>query len=260
MRDLSNLMHDAEISVLLPNGIEFYLPSRKMRKAARFLTREIFKKRRYWRKGFEIKETDTIIDIGSNMGLFVMWTAPQASKGRVIAVEPTESIDVLDMNLKKNDIKNVKTIRAAIGPDGRNVEIITYPGFNVINHQTDMKPTFFTKMLVRLLTGQWKSKTVIETVPAISLGSIIDSYDLEKIDLLKIEAEGCEFELFRSISDKHLDKIEKIAMGFHEYRPENKHQELVSILEARGYKVKVEKPLIDYYLVGKCGFIWAQKN
>ncbi|MGA1825531.1 MAG: FkbM family methyltransferase [bacterium] len=247
-------------SVKLPNNLEFHFPSRKMWMASRFLIWEIFKKQRYYYKGFEIKQTDTIVDIGANMGLFVMWIAPKVSRGKIIAIEPTESIYVLKNNLNKNSIKNVKTIKAAIGIDGQDVELITYPGFNVINHQSIQKPTLFTRILVNLLTTQWRCKKAIEKVPSVSLDRIIMENNLDKIDFLKLDAEGCEYEIFRNLSDNNFNKIDKIAMEFHEYLSGNSHQELVSILEAKGYKLKLQKPLIDYYLVGRCGFIWAWKD
>ncbi len=250
----------SELSLNLSNGYEFYLPSRKMWKAARFLAREVIDKERYLRKGFEISPADTIVDIGSNMGLFVMWAAPKACRGRIIAVEPTESIRVLEMNLKKSGISNVKTVKAAIGRDGGHVDIITYPGFNVINHQADMKPTLFTRALVYLLTSQCRCRRAIEKVPSVSLARLMDSNGLDKIDLLKIDAEGCEFDIFRNLPDGHLKRIKKIAMEFHEYHPGNYCRELVDILQSKGFKVKVQKPWFDYYLVGKCGFIWAWKN
>jgi FkbM family methyltransferase len=247
----------ADTSIKLPNGFDFYLPSQRMKRAAQFLAREIFHKKRYHKEGFEIRETDTIVDIGSNMGLFVMWVAPAAARGNIIAVEPTDSIHVLEENLKRNDIRNVKPLKVAVGPDGSHVDIITYPGFNVINHQADMRPTLFTKTLVYLLTSQWKCKREIRKVPTISLGKLIDENNLDRIDLLKMDAEGCEYEAFRNISDGHLRKIKKIALEFHEYHPDNNHEELSSILRDKGFKVKVVKPWFDYYLVGKCGFIWA---
>ncbi|MBI4650531.1 FkbM family methyltransferase [Candidatus Desantisbacteria bacterium] len=246
--------------IKLPNNLEFHVPSREMRISAWFLIWEIFKLQRYNIKGFEIKSTDTIIDIGANMGLFVMWASPQASKGKIIAIEPTESIDILALNLQKNNLNNVKIIKAAIGLDEKHIDLITYPGFNVINHQIDQKPTLCTRILVKLLTSQLKFKKVTKRVNTISLDRIIDDNNLSKIDLLKIDGEGCEYEIFRNLSNKHFDKIEKIIMEFHEYHPDNKHQELISILKFKGYEVNLVKPFFDYYLVGKCGFIWAKRN
>ena len=71
-------MNDKELCLKLSNGLDLYLPSKRMWKAARFLAREVIDKERYRQRGFEIRKSDTIVDIGSNMGLFVMWAAPQA--------------------------------------------------------------------------------------------------------------------------------------------------------------------------------------
>lgn len=251
---------EATVSLTLPNGLKFHLPSKMMRKAAKFLVREIFKNRRYCREGFEIGRADTIVDVGANMGLFVMWAAPQAPEGRIVAVEPTDAIDVLNTNLKRNNIRNVSTIRAAVGSDEGFTEIVTYPRFNVISHQRASTPTFFTRALVSLWTGRWKQHDSVTVAPTVSLGRIMEENRLKDIDLLKIDGEGCEFTIFRNIAVKHLARIRRIAMEFHEYHPDNRCEELVSILEGSGYQVAVVKPLFDYYAVGRCGFIWAWRN
>lgn len=231
-----------------------------MHKAAGFLISEIFKKKRYCRQEFEIGERDIIIDTGANMGLFTMWVAPQVAKGKIIAVEPIEeSINILNTNLERNGIENAKTIRAALGIDGQYMEFITYPGFNVINHRRTWQPTLYTKTLVNLLTTQWRHKKITEKAPTMSLGRIIDDNCLDKVDLLKMDIEGCEYEVFRNLSDRHFGKIKRIAMEYHEYCSGNKGPELISILRYKKYNVKVQKPLLDYYF-GKCGFIWAWRD
>lgn len=259
MNNYGNYLNPTK-TFMLSNKLNFSVPSKKMVLAARFSIREIFLKNRYRQAGFEIKSSDNIIDIGANMGLFVLWVAPQASRGTIIAVEPSESINVLRMNIERNSIKNVKIVNAAIGVDGHYIDMITFPGFNVINHQTDMKPTLLTRFLVYLFTSQKRYGKVMQKVPSISLGKIMDDYGLKKVNLLKIDAEGCEYEIFRNISDEHLDRIEKIVMEFHEYHPLNRHRKLIKFLKLRGYNIHIKKPLLDYYLVGKCGFIWAWKK
>ena len=94
----------------LPNGLTFYLPDARMEGAVSFLVKEIFKRRRYAHPGFEIGPKDTVIDVGANMGLFVLWAAPQAAQGRLIAVEPTGVIDCLRLNVQLNGLKNVTAI------------------------------------------------------------------------------------------------------------------------------------------------------
>ena len=66
-----------ELNVGLPNGTVCHLTSESMRPLAKYLRWEIFKRGRYARVGFELRPGDTVIDIGGNIGVFVLWAAPQ---------------------------------------------------------------------------------------------------------------------------------------------------------------------------------------
>jgi hypothetical protein len=52
-----------------------------MRPLAIYLRWEIFERSRYVRKGFELRLSDTVVDIGGNIGSFVLLAAPQVRLG-----------------------------------------------------------------------------------------------------------------------------------------------------------------------------------
>jgi FkbM family methyltransferase len=171
--------------------------------AARFLLKEIYTKKRYYRKGFKIRPNDTIVDIGANIGIFVLWAAPQAPKGRIVAVEPTSVIKCLEDNLRLNKITNVTPLQAAVGREGKMLEFVEYPGFNIVNHQRGMRPAWVTRMLINLIYKGYKKKKTRVTARCKSLRNIMDEFKLDTVDLLKIDCEGGEYEMFRSLSTDH---------------------------------------------------------
>jgi FkbM family methyltransferase len=247
-----------EHTISLSDSLTFHVPTRQMLKAARFLKKEIFRKRRYHRDGFEIRPNDTIIDIGANMGMFVMWAAPQAPKGRVVAIEPMNVVDCLDMNVRLNEIKNVTVLKAAVGRDGDVLEFLDYPSFNIITHQVGVRPARMTRFLIRLLNfGHWVEPMPVRA-PCVSLGTIMDELDLETVDYLKIDCEGGEYEIFRTLADEHWGRIRRIAMEFHEFQPGQRHTELVELMEAQGFEVEIRKPFFDYHFM-KFGELWARR-
>jgi FkbM family methyltransferase len=71
-----------------------------------------------------IKKTDTVIDIGANLGYFsVYFSRWVGAKGAVYAVEPVESVrKVLTRNVKK--CSNVKIIPYALGEFNKDIEIV----------------------------------------------------------------------------------------------------------------------------------------
>ena len=244
--------------ISLSDSLTFHVPKREMLKAARFLEREIFRNRRYHRDGFEIRRNDTIIDIGANMGMFSMWAAPQAPEGRVVAIEPMDVVGCLDMNVRLNKLENVVVLNAAVGPDGEVLEFLDYPSFNILTHQVGARPAWTTRLLVRLLLLQQQLEPVHVRAPCISLGTIMDELDLKTVDYLKVDCEGGEYEILRTLSDEHWGRIQKIAMEFHELQPGQRHNELVELMEAQGFEVEVRKPFFDYHFM-KFGELWARR-
>jgi hypothetical protein len=110
--------------------------------------------------------------------------------------------------------------------------------------------------LINLLYFRYKRKPVRSTAPCIPLGKIMDDHNLETVNYLKIDCEGGEYEAFRALSPEHYRRIERIAMEFHELRPDQKHQELVSLLVGQGFEVDVHKRFFEYRFM-KFGQIWA---
>ncbi len=230
-----------------------------MRGAANFLVREIFDRQRYRRPGFAIRRTDTVVDIGANMGLFALWAAPQAAAGRVIAVEPTDVLETLDRAARMNQLENIETLRTAVGRDGEALELVYYPGFNIVSHQPQWRPAAMTRALVRLLYGRYDVHPVRVATTCRSLGSILDSCNVDVVNFLKVDCEGAEYDMLRGMAPRDWDRIERVAMEFHELHPGHRHEELTDLLRQRGFQVEVRKPWFDYYCM-KYGEIWAWRN
>ncbi len=246
---------EAYEDLVLPNGLAFRCPP-PMRGAATFLIREIFHHRRYARPGFEIRPSDNVVDIGANMGMFSLWAAPQARQGRVIAVEPTAALETLEQNARRNSLAHIAPVRAAVGHDGDTLELVHYPGFNIVTHQPQWRPAVITRALVRLLYGRYGRKLVRVTAPCISLGRLLEEHEVDVVNFLKVDCEGAEYGMFRSLAPRHWDRIERIALEFHELHRDHHHTELVGMLRRQGFQVAVRKPWFDYYCM-KFGEIWA---
>ncbi len=242
----------------LPNGLKLRFPP-QMQGAASFLIREIFVRQRYRRPGFAIQPTDTVIDVGANMGLFALWAAPQAFAGRVIAIEPTDVIATLEHAVHINRLAHIETVRAAIGREGDELELVYYPGFNIVSHQSQWRPAILTRALVRLLYGRYDVRPVRMTATCRSLGAILDAYEVDKVDFLKIDCEGAEYDLLNDLTPRDWRRIERIALEFHELHPDHRHENLVELLRDRGFQVEVHKPWFDYYCL-KYGEIWAWRE
>jgi hypothetical protein len=82
------------LQLKLPNGTTCHLTSLGMRRAAKFLRWEIHTRQRYLHAGFELWPPDNVVDVGGNLGMFVLWAAPQVQQGRVVTIEALSKITI----------------------------------------------------------------------------------------------------------------------------------------------------------------------
>ena len=256
---MSSITATPEYKIDLGDGLTLVLTNSQQQAAARFVVNEIFTHQRYDHPGFQIQPTDTIVDIGANMGIFVLWAARKAPQGRVIAIEPTSAIDVLRLNLQRNHLTNVVPIQAAAGNDGDTFDIVTYPGFNIVNHHAAWKPKFWTRVFIKLLYGKYQSAPVTERAPVKSLRRMLDENGVDRVNYLKCDCEGGEYEIFRGLDDETWNRIDRVAMEFHEYAPGQHRRELIDMLNRHGFKVEVHKSWFEYTFM-KYGMLWATQS
>lgn len=182
----------------------------------------------YTPKGFEIGESDAVVDIGAHIGVFSLFASKLASKGRVYALEPEpQNFSLLKENIALNGAGNVTALNAA-GARSTSKRAFFLSGDNTGRHS-----------LYRELTGTPEKILVVDTV---SLADFLKNNNLKKIDLLKIDCEGAEFE-FLEQSPELLEKISKISLEVHPFE-QHDQDSLKRFLEEQGFHVRlVEKEL-----------------
>lgn len=78
---------------------------------------------------------------------------------------------------------------------------------------------------------------------AFSLRDFVSDNNIEKIDFLKIDCEGAEFEIFLNLEKELLKKINRISAEIHEYDNINSINDLKEFFEKNKFKVKISKIL-----------------
>jgi FkbM family methyltransferase len=68
--------------------------------------------------------------------------------------------------------------------------------------------------VMRDLSDFWGTKDSIQ-VPGINFEEFLEKHQIKKIDLLKVDIEGMEIELFESMSDATIRGMDQIAVEFH---------------------------------------------
>jgi len=176
---------------------------------------------------FGIKKDDIVIDIGSHIGYFTIYAAKNAHKGTVYSIEPyIESFKILKKNLKLNNLTNVKPFHIAISKVTEQITLY-------IDKNNQIGNSIF----------QTDATTESEKVDSFSLGDFVKSNKIEKIDFLKIDCEGAEFEILLNLDKELIKNINKISVEVHENNITNSLDELVDFLSKNNFKVNISNIL-----------------
>lgn len=203
---------------------------------------EIFTNRDYRILDEDIKKaTGCIIDIGGHKGMFALYARCLNEGVPIFIFEPDEeNFSELKNNIKENHAKNIHPKNLAIA--GRNEERTFYISADSHRHSLlqDIEHTYEKRLT---------------TVTLENILSRIEKEGRAKIDLLKMDAEGAEFEILENTAPETLKKIRTIYLEYHQYSPELTPDRLKRILEKSGFKVRITPSHYDK----KMGFIYAKQ-
>lgn len=194
-----------------------------------FLFHEIWLDGVYNRSGYEVGQGDIVIDIGANIGTFAIYVAASAPGVKVFAYEPfPQNFDYLCKNISDSYLTNVKPYRKAIAG---------------MNEQRTLNVSD-AWVLNSLSANNEEHKTANGIqVECITLSEILK--ETERCDLLKIDCEGSEYEIFYSCSPETLSKIRRIVGEYHEFdvSPEKTGKALCEFLESNSFRIDHFAPI-----------------
>tara|TARA_B100000614_G_C14400903_1_gene433660 strand:+ start:67 stop:774 length:708 start_codon:yes stop_codon:yes gene_type:complete len=149
------------------------------------------------------QEELNLIDLGANIGLFSIYVAPVCEK--VFSVEPTPShFSLLNELVDLAGIENIYAYNLAVGTQDGEAE------FNIHERNSTMN-SFVTHR-----TDPHSGKTV--KVRTMTLNSIIDSLDIDRVGFVKMDIEGFENEIiFEESFEEALTKIDGLYVEVHDF-------------------------------------------
>lgn len=193
------------------------------------LIHEIYAKNEYF-KHFSIKENDTILDAGANIGLFTLLAGKQLkNSGKIIAVEPDDNnFDMLNENIKINNLTNVVSLKKGLWSSETNLEFLIgkRPGeHSLLNNEQ--------------FSGE---KIIIECV---SLDSLLDTFNLSHFDFIKMDIEGAEVEVVLGSTKILEDKRTKwVIEALHQVDGKPAYKKIVPFMMEKNFRILSE---VDNY-------------
>jgi FkbM family methyltransferase len=141
-----------------------------------------------------------IVDAGANIGLTSVYFALRYPEARIIAVEP-EGTNAALLAVNTAPYPNVTVVAAALWHDETTVNVVDSG------------------------RGHWGFRTTgderhaMQRVPAVTVDSLIRKHGIDYIDVLKVDIEGAEAEVFADAS-AWIDRVGLILIELHErFRP-----------------------------------------
>lgn len=172
----------------------------------------------------DIKNKNVVFDIGANVGLFTKFIKTQGAK-KVYCFEPNPTaIKHLHNNFKDDDSVVLNDF-AVSHKDGK-IELN-------IDESNSLISSVFTQTNNKL------------NIDCYSFDTLFKKFNLNKIDLVKIDIEGGEFDIIDNLSEETFNKIDTFLIEYHDFYFTDGMEKVIKLinkLNINGYEVMDATP------------------
>jgi FkbM family methyltransferase len=177
----------------------------------------------------QLPSNPSVIDVGANAGFFSVLLFSKIKDARVLAYEPLPSnVELFRKTMNENEaLKNIRLSQVAItGSSKDSIDLFT----EATEGNTVVSSVFAT-------FNKLNQKKI--SVPAQSLTSIIEQNNLEKIDLLKLDCEGSEYDIIYNTDPAVLKRVNMMVIEVHQIDEDNYNlNSLDQYLRSLGYETR----------------------
>ncbi|HYV83577.1 MAG TPA: FkbM family methyltransferase, partial [Pyrinomonadaceae bacterium] len=251
---------EAEDGFRLPNGM---VVAHHGSFQTSIICKEVFEDEVYLKHGIVYEDGDVIFDVGANIGLFTLFAQRKCPAAQIYSFEPLPpNFELLRTNVTRHNanarlfnygISNTSAIAnftfypEAAGLSGRTAHsagdkedtkaIVADWIHNAAreNEQDLLPQSQLDELLAEYLRGETYN------CPVKTLSEVIRELEVERIDLLKIDVEGSEFEVLSGIEDADWRRIKQIAIEVHSRSILN---HITSLLEAHDFRFVVDDSMV----------------
>jgi len=177
---------------------------------------------------FNPKVNDFVVDIGANIGRYTLHSSKLVGKkGKVIAIEPfKQTYDLLRKNIKENSTDN---------------NILTFC-IGLSNHEGREKLYLDEKLWGRNTINPIPGGDYVQ-IEMLTLDSLVENLQIDKIDWIKIDVEGHEYEVLEGGKNTLLKNSSRVMI---EVRFDN-FKKVINLLQSLGYSYEIVETSISFY-------------
>lgn len=194
-------------------------------------------------KDIIIRNADIVIDAGGYIGDFSVYAAKRAINGNIYTFEPSsDNYSLIKKNVKLNKLLNVIVYNKGLFKESE--KKIFY-----LNKKALGSSSLFE---VESSNEEYK-KQIIKTI---GINRFLTISNIKKVDFLKLDCEGAEYDIIYSLFKNILKNIRCIVIEYHEYLDIKgkmyTKKELIKYLKKFGFTVYTD---LDGYLFCRNKFI-----
>ncbi|MGW7754508.1 FkbM family methyltransferase [Streptomyces violaceusniger] len=214
------------------------------------LYRDIFLERCYMQHSIALEPGMVVFDVGSNVGLSVLFFDQECPGMTFYAFEPAPvPFAALKENIERHHIA-ARAMPYALSNASGEAEMTYYPEATVMSglyadaaveaalSRRYLLASGFSEADAQDLTED-KFETVSVPVETRTLSQMIDEFDIARIDLLKIDVEKSEFLVLEGLADDDWPKVRQVVAEVHDR--EQTLESFVALLESKDFTVFVEQ-------------------
>ena len=198
---------------------------------------EVFLNKLYTSSGQVIREGDTVIDVGANIGCFSLLASQLVGPtGRVLALEPDpRTFAQLEANIKLNNATNITPYCVALGESCGDATIFRHPNslFSSLYDKVDGHETNAEEVATQVLT----------------IGAFFDECNIARCQYLKLDCEGAEYAILRTFSSELAEHIDQITIETHAIEGESE-VDLDRAIQGYGFSLNSSGTLPYYFRSG----------
>jgi FkbM family methyltransferase len=231
--DYLGLLRNKLYKIRLRNGVLIFLRSNTNDKGR---VKEILIKQPYFRNENELESGNiTVFDVGANIGCFSLSIAKKNPEARVYAFEPeAANYEMLSKSITANRFTNIQSFHVGLASADKKFKLRLALN-NTGGHSIVDEAGFLSRN---------KISENFEEVDVISFENFIRTHNISKIDFLKMDIEGGEYDIFFHLSDETFNMISIISMEYHFIDDNNNGDRLKELFENKGYSVSMNYPMI----------------
>lgn len=183
-----------------------------------------------------LRTGDCFVDVGAYIGQYTLLASGQVgAQGFVLAIEPdNNNFQLLKRNVKLDACKRVRLLNVALGSENCTAAqlVMVDADKSISTLDPQLSARFYSSALQRR-TQKVKIRT---------LDSILAEFQLNHINLLKLDVEGWELEVLKGASE--ILKLKKINYIVCEVHGQDKLSDLVDFLKRFGYEIQLTSHML----------------